>query len=425
MADVTYTNIDRPYDAVLGRTLVSNQAFLPQNYLPQTYGSNYSSYQDATTPTPMSSSDQGMSSSTYNENVGQDVLKTGQSFRDVVIDTWIKSRNYQPHTEGFMIDGQTGRIDATDVFLTGSINALNGRLGSSTSYWLIGPNGIIGVNGGVIETSQFGARVQIGGSSSVGGQGNDIFMFDDTTGGTIASPGVTGDIATIYFPRTDDNDPNNEILSQFPRLLIEKRKGARSNITNVGEIFFDQFVPGPPFQPLSINTPAETPGNYLFLGKQGHSNSIFTNVTQIAAHDLIQVSLHQESDTPVAQWAYVPGVILPDGTIGNYYIDINMKGNFLFLNDTIGVVTDMTAPLINPGGVLQQTSGSFWAPGRLYSGGSMFTNVADPDVPSAGRRVASGGGTGGSSPITTSSNGLPAHTHTVNMNTVTLYIDGV
>jgi len=72
----------------------------------------------------------------------------------------------------------------------------------------------------VIQTDISGARTVI--------DGNDIYSFDDSTGGSGA---ITGNTATHYFPRTDDEDQ---------RFIIRKRAGINFDEENVMELFYDK-----------------------------------------------------------------------------------------------------------------------------------------------------------------------------------------
>lgn len=338
MADLTYENIDRPYDGFLDRS--------------------------AEEESPLSSYEENQNAG-YDPYAGQDVLKTGQSFRDLTIDTWIKSRSFKPKKQGFFFDGKRGYIEAMFV------------------------------RAGTIITDSEGARVQIGGFLN-GDNVNDIWLFDDTTGG---GPGVSGNVASIYFVRTDDADPFNPTLSQYPRFVIEKRKGSLDNDSNVGEVFFDQFAAGSGL-------------NYIFIGRRGSALDMFTNTVSVNAYDGIEFGLH-DLPTTIAHWRYDVG-----HTADDYWIYINMKKNPLYFDDSHYMWWDDTAT------VYRVNSGSIYTPGDIYAGGNMVIDVADPAFPGLGKVVAAGGGVTGSNIFTTSSDGTPAHTHTVTINTVTLEIDG-
>lgn len=89
-----YDSIDRPYDSFLNR--------------------------DA---------DDGVVSVNNNGDFGSDsvesqidsggLVKSGSSLSDIWIETWIKSRNYQPKTQGFLIDARLGYIECMKLYVGG------------------------------------------------------------------------------------------------------------------------------------------------------------------------------------------------------------------------------------------------------------------------------------------------------------------
>jgi hypothetical protein len=86
--------------------------------------------------------------------------------------------------------------------------------------------------------------------------GNDIYLFDNSTGGT--DP-ITGDAATIFFPRSDDN------TQQF---LIRKRAGVNYDDENVQEMFFDKAANNSRY-------------NYLFIGRAGDQDADESNLNRV------------------------------------------------------------------------------------------------------------------------------------------------
>ena len=448
--------MDNPYDAFLNRVVAAS---VPSNSI----------YNPAT----------------YNPNAGNDVISTGQTLRDVTIDTWIKSVNYYPKKQGFFFDGQTGDITAASAYITGTINALLGKLGSDNNYWSIGSKGltavfsdgdvminygktdfgqdassgfIIGydfsalaskieigssasklfkydgvdlsliggtVTSGTIRTGTSGARVQIGGITGVGSQINDAFFFDDTTGGITP---VTGNYATIYFPRTDDGDPFNDTLSTKSRFLIQKRKPTTSNNGNVQEFYFDQFAPSPAL-------------NYIYVGRKGSAIDMYTNILSLNAYDGIELGLHGDADT-IAHFRY--NTSYPN----NYWIKVNMKGNPIYFDDAHTIQYDGASWVINSGDLrlavnsllyfdathsLQYTgsywnfnSGSVFTPGDSYAGGNLVANsggIGAGDIAVVGGTVVANS----YNSTTSDSGGTPAHTHGVTMwfPTMTVKINGV
>ena len=77
----TYDKMDRPYNASMQRTVFS----------------------DTVANVPGTTQEEG----------GR-TIKTGEALTDVWIDTWIKSRTYQPKTQGFLLDSKGGYIECMD-----------------------------------------------------------------------------------------------------------------------------------------------------------------------------------------------------------------------------------------------------------------------------------------------------------------------
>lgn len=122
MTDRDYTKIDEPYNDFFERESALNN------------------------PPRVNPSD-------YDQNSGENVIKTGETLENLTINTWIKSRNYKPSKQGFFLDGKRGNFYGNNVFLTGTINALLGRIGSATDYWEIGATGLTGFGNAIIQTN--------------------------------------------------------------------------------------------------------------------------------------------------------------------------------------------------------------------------------------------------------------------------------
>lgn len=112
------------------------------------------------------------------------------------------------------------------------------------------------ITGGTLQTATSGDRVVI--------TGNDSYFYDATTGG---GGTITGNVASIFFPRTDGAN------GQF---VIQKRKSTVSNNGNVMELFF--------------TSRHATADNYLFLGRSGNiSDTRYTDVSVLFGKSLIQM----------------------------------------------------------------------------------------------------------------------------------------
>ncbi|MFA7662635.1 MAG: hypothetical protein WCX88_01840 [Patescibacteria group bacterium] len=91
-----YDQIDRPYDSFLSRDTTQSVS--------------------------------GLSSSDVETQIDSGgLVKTGAALNDVWLDSWMKSRNYQPKTQGFLIDARLGYIEAMKLFI-GSGGIVGGSL---------------------------------------------------------------------------------------------------------------------------------------------------------------------------------------------------------------------------------------------------------------------------------------------------------
>lgn len=67
-----------------------------------------------------------------NGNVMNQPIKSDGDIGDVWIKNFIRSENWQPKTNGFYINGQTGYAEFMNVFISGDIQALTGTIGGFT-----------------------------------------------------------------------------------------------------------------------------------------------------------------------------------------------------------------------------------------------------------------------------------------------------
>ncbi len=141
-----------------------------------------------------------------NGNVEERPVKSSGGMGDVWIKNFIRSDNWKPKSVGFYIDGQTGYAEFTNVFVSGEID-----------------NGLLNI------------------------VGNDIYLYDDSTGG---GGSISGNTASIIFIRTDDE-------SQY--FTIQKRAGVDFDKDNVLEVF--------------SSTPVSGRHNFIFIGRDGLTNT--------------------------------------------------------------------------------------------------------------------------------------------------------
>ncbi len=157
MPDLDYTTIDRPYSSSLNRT--------------------------SETPVPLSGT---VNPSDYNQNQGENTVETGKTLNDIIISTWIKSRNYLPRKQGFIIDGRTGNIEAMNGFFSGSIEASSIDIGGSdaTSFH-------VDVDGNMwLGAGTFAAAI-----AKISNAGVGTFSNITITGGSVATSTLSGLVA--------------------------------------------------------------------------------------------------------------------------------------------------------------------------------------------------------------------------------------
>ena len=120
--DITYENIDRPYDSFLQRT-----------ELTASENSN-TDLTNGVTDTSVSSSTTTPSSTTAstNGNTETQPVKSSGSMDNLWITNYLRSDNWKPKSVGFFIDGQSGKAEFTDVYVSGEIQALTGLIGGFT-----------------------------------------------------------------------------------------------------------------------------------------------------------------------------------------------------------------------------------------------------------------------------------------------------
>lgn len=129
----------------------------------------------------------------------------GPAIDNIWIKTFIKSQNYKPGVNGFMIDGISGDVEFGEGNFRGEITATSGKIGSATNYWSIGENGLTAfstdadviINYGKTDFGQDGVTGFILGYDysaakpkfEIGSSANKIFKYDGTdltmVGGTI------------------------------------------------------------------------------------------------------------------------------------------------------------------------------------------------------------------------------------------------
>jgi hypothetical protein len=125
-----YTTIDTPYDDFLNR---SGTVSTPDNLFNMGDSSNLTNTGSTSSGTNNNgNTDSAANTSTDNGNVETQPVKSDGGIGDVWIKNFIRSENWQPKKVGFFIDGQTGKAEFSNVFVSGTIIAATGTIGGWT-----------------------------------------------------------------------------------------------------------------------------------------------------------------------------------------------------------------------------------------------------------------------------------------------------
>ena len=158
VSKLDYENIDRPYSNNMERSDMGVIGDAPASSV-LSGGEGY-----------------GVSQSTTASQGSAPIITTGNSLTDVWLNTWIKSRNYLPGVQGFMIDGRIGNIQVENMTLVGGILKY-GKLNFSDS-----------TNAGYIFSAD---------GAYIGAAADANYLKYDLGAGTFALYGVNIDLSTI------------------------------------------------------------------------------------------------------------------------------------------------------------------------------------------------------------------------------------
>jgi len=152
----TYDTFSQPYDAYMNRsTQVSASDGAAKIDTAGSSASPNASGGGVETATKIQSSQVATSSNTQsNGNTETMPVKSHGALNDLWIDTFIKSSNWKPRTQGFWLDGPTGYAEFVNVYVSGNINSTTGNIGG----WIIAP--------GILESAASGARIELNSSKS-------------------------------------------------------------------------------------------------------------------------------------------------------------------------------------------------------------------------------------------------------------------
>jgi len=126
--------IERSYDQHLNRSTPVDS--LTESVGSTDTGANNGSDSGSPTSTNTTSSSNG--------NVQEQQVKDAGAIGDIWVNTFIRSTNWKPRTQGFTIEGQNGYAEFCNVFVSGNIQALTGLIGGFT----IGATNLSATSGG-------------------------------------------------------------------------------------------------------------------------------------------------------------------------------------------------------------------------------------------------------------------------------------
>ena len=131
MPIATFETIDRPYDNFLQRSESVVSDLNPSGGMPPS---------GITETTTLAT---GSSTAESNGSVQEATVRSDGAMSDVWITNFIRSQNWKPKSVGFFIDGQSGKAEFTNVYVSGNIEALTGHIGG----WLINADSLTDVSG--------------------------------------------------------------------------------------------------------------------------------------------------------------------------------------------------------------------------------------------------------------------------------------
>lgn len=163
-----YNNIASPYDDYLNRSVSSDA-----NAIEYTM--------------PAGDAD-AVSGESYQSPSGKPSILSS-SLTDAFIETFIKSRNYQPKTSGFCLDGRIGYIEAMDLYIKGSIVGGSLNIPDTTSGWHVDISGNMWWG---TSATYAGATIKISEAGSINFTTGTF--SGNVTGSTITGGTITGSI---------------------------------------------------------------------------------------------------------------------------------------------------------------------------------------------------------------------------------------
>lgn len=154
----------------------------------------------------------------------QKEAEKGKKLANLWVDTWIKSRNYQPKKRGFLIEGRRGYIECMQLV------AISGYFGNTTDGININDNGLEIIGDGYIRTSSTDPKLEILKNAS-GGFTNALRLWN-TNSDLLFRISDSGS-PCLYMMGTDSVGPasflNNSSTCEFASVNVSA-KGLQNGI---------------------------------------------------------------------------------------------------------------------------------------------------------------------------------------------------
>lgn len=249
---------------------------------------------------------------------GEKNVESGNDFDDLWIENWIKSRSWQPKSQGFFLDAKRGYIEGmhfavgggiemygNDMFFYDSTKGVNMTIANAGSGYL--PGELVNISGGGGNAS-----VVINKVSYPAGQVQGFVVFSSGTGYSIASNVLTsggsgtgfrvninsvspvgaikvfeGDKATINFQRKFFPSQN---------FIMQKRVGINSPSESQSDCVFEMYYQNPPQTGRK---------NKILIGTGGEAStdaSEYSNELHLYATDYIQIGTKTQRSRGISEF---------------------------------------------------------------------------------------------------------------------------
>lgn len=352
MADPTYTGIQRPYDDIMHR----------QDDLSYVLGSPV---------TPGSE----------NGSVEEVAIKTGGSIADVWIRNKIASENWKPKKVGFLLNGQTGYAEFTDVYVAGAITALSGTIGG----WTIGTSEL---SSGSVKIQSTAERILMGAATAeltgsgifIGKNGaNYAFRVGDPAGSYMDWTGsaldVVGGTITGSLIQTASSGERIEIKSSTKRMNLINSSGSTVLSMNYGTSSSTAI--------LTIH-PANDARGSLYITSESGNNSTTVDIADSGTG--ISLKIYKNGNArpvEVSNLGNAAGIsILQDNSTSlNHGMYILARPDTTSFTNASGLFIDLGSSSVGNGLYIEDpTSNSTTSPLKINRGGSNASDISGAKI---------------------------------------------